>query len=84
MVRAVSGGAISSSLPTSTSVGTRTPRRVSVESGRSRNTRSAPTRAGTDQRRFFAIAGDRLTLTTPPFPRSGRQVTAKLVWERMR
>ncbi|PYM83275.1 MAG: hypothetical protein DME09_11365 [Candidatus Rokuibacteriota bacterium] len=43
-----------------------------------------PNWAGTDQRRFFAIAGDRLTLTTPPFPRSGRQVTAKLVWERMR
>ncbi|PYM38078.1 MAG: hypothetical protein DME17_05790 [Candidatus Rokuibacteriota bacterium] len=43
-----------------------------------------PNWTGTDQRRFFAIEGDRLTLTTPPFQRSGRSVTAKLVWERMR
>ena len=38
-----------------------------------------PNWTGTGQRRFFAIAGDRLTLTTPPFQRNGRQVTAKLV-----
>ncbi len=43
-----------------------------------------PNWTGTDQRRFFAIEGDRLTLTTPPFRRSGHPVTAKLVWERMR
>src|SRR6267154_1502834 len=36
------GGEIASSCPPKTSVGTRTARSVAVESGRSRNTRSAP------------------------------------------
>jgi len=40
-----------------------------------------PNWTGTDQRRFFATAGDRLTLTTPQFQRDGRPVTARLIWD---
>ena len=43
-----------------------------------------PNWTGTDQKRFFQVSGDRLTLTTPPFFRGGQQLTARLVWERLR
>ena len=43
-----------------------------------------PNWTGSDQKRFFAITGDRLTLTTPSFERKGQSVTARLVWERAR
>jgi hypothetical protein len=42
-----------------------------------------PNWVGTDQRRFFQFSGDRLTLSTPPIPVGGQQVTALLVWERL-
>jgi hypothetical protein len=38
---------------------------------------------GTSQIRFFALAGDRLTLTTPPTSAHGAQSVAQLVWERV-
>lgn len=41
-----------------------------------------PNWTGTSQKRFFELSGDRLTLTTPPYPSGGGQVTARLVWER--
>ena len=43
-----------------------------------------PNWTGTDQKRFFQLAGGQLTLTTPPFFRGGQQLTARLVWERLR
>ncbi|MBI3630662.1 MAG: lipocalin-like domain-containing protein [Candidatus Rokubacteria bacterium] len=41
-----------------------------------------PNWTGTAQKRFFEVSGDRLTLTTPPYPSGGGQVTSRLVWER--
>ena len=43
-----------------------------------------PNLIGTDQRRTFALSGDRLTLSTPPLVRAGRRSTYVLVWERQR
>ena len=42
-----------------------------------------PNWVGTSQRRFFKFSGNRLTLSTPPMPRGGEQVTALLTWERV-
>jgi len=41
-----------------------------------------PNWQGLPQRRFFALPGDTLTLTTPPVPFGGREITGVLVWER--
>ena len=41
-----------------------------------------PNWQGFPQRRFFALSEDTLTLTTPPTPFGGREVTAVLVRER--
>ena len=41
-----------------------------------------PNLIGTDQRRFFALSGNRLTLTTAPYLRGARQSIYVLVWER--
>ena len=41
-----------------------------------------PNWTGTAQKRFFEVAVDRLTLTKPPYPSGGGQVTSRLVWER--
>ena len=43
---------------------------------------SFPNWVGTDQRRFFKFQGNRLTVSTPPTPFGGDQVTALLTWER--
>ena len=44
---------------------------------------SFPNWVGTDQIRFFEFSGDRLTLTTPPIPVGGQQLTGLLLWERV-
>lgn len=41
-----------------------------------------PNWEGQEQKRFYALDGDRLTLTTPPIPAAGQPVTLVLVWER--
>lgn len=41
-----------------------------------------PNWTGTDQTRFFAFAGDRLLLSTPPIADRGMMFTLQLVWER--
>ena len=41
-----------------------------------------PNWVGQDLIRFFELAGDRLTLRTPPMASAGRQFTGVLVWER--
>ena len=41
-----------------------------------------PNWQGVLQQRFFALSADTLTLTTPPTPFGGRDVTGVLVWER--
>ena len=43
-----------------------------------------PNWEGQDQKRFFELDGDRLTLTTPPTPAAGGMVTLVLDWERER
>jgi hypothetical protein len=43
-----------------------------------------PNFAGTDQKRFFTLSGDRLTLRTPPTLRGGARFTYLVVWERER
>jgi hypothetical protein len=43
---------------------------------------SFPNWVGTDKKRFFELYGNRLTLSTPPGPFDGEQVTALLIWER--
>ncbi len=43
---------------------------------------SYPNWIGTEQRRHFRLAGDRLTLKTPPIMRSGVRGVATLEWER--
>ncbi len=41
-----------------------------------------PNWVGTALRRFFEFSGNRLTLSTPPMPMGGEQVTGLLIWER--
>ena len=41
-----------------------------------------PNWVGIAHRRFFEFSGNRLTLSTPPIPLGGEQVTAVLIWER--
>lgn len=41
-----------------------------------------PNWQGVPQRRYFVLSEDTLTLTTPPTPFGGREVTGVLVWER--
>ncbi len=41
-----------------------------------------PNRTGTSQERFVELAGDRLSLVTPPMLIKGEERTAYLVWER--
>ena len=43
---------------------------------------SFPNWVGTVQKRYVHLDGDRLTLSTDPIPFQGREVTARLVWER--
>ena len=43
---------------------------------------SFPNWVGLAQRRFFEFSGNRLTLSTPPMPMGGQQVTGVMVWER--
>lgn len=43
-----------------------------------------PNWIGTDQKRFFELSGDRLTLRTPPLLVAGDQVISRLVWERLK
>ena len=43
---------------------------------------SFPNFAGTEQKRYFVLSGDRLELTTPPMLRGGKTVTVHVVWER--
>ncbi len=42
-----------------------------------------PNWVGGDQIRFFELSDNRLTLSTPPMPMGGRQVTGLLIWERV-
>lgn len=44
---------------------------------------SFPNWVGSDQTRFFAFSGDRLTLSTPPILLGGSTLTGVLVWERV-
>jgi hypothetical protein len=41
-----------------------------------------PNYVGTDQRRFFSLSGNRLTLRTPPIVRGGQSSTFEMVWDR--
>jgi len=41
-----------------------------------------PNWEGSEQKRFFELAGDRLTLRSPPWARSGVTSAGVLVWER--
>ncbi len=43
-----------------------------------------PNYMGSDQRRFFVLDGDRLTLRTPPERAGGADITYVIVWERER
>jgi hypothetical protein len=45
---------------------------------------SFPNYVGTAQQRFFVLAGERLTLRTPPRGEPGASYTLQLVWERER
>jgi hypothetical protein len=42
-----------------------------------------PNWVGTEQKRFFEFAGDRLTLTTPPLPELGDARVHRLIWQRV-
>jgi lipocalin-like protein len=42
-----------------------------------------PNWVGSEQRRFFALEGDRLTLTTPPIQSQGGKSVFRLVWQRL-
>jgi hypothetical protein len=42
-----------------------------------------PNLVGTEQKRFFEFAGDRLTLKTPPLTAFGEAQVHRLVWERL-
>jgi len=44
---------------------------------------SFPNWSGGTQKRFFKLAGNRITLSTPPIAIGGRQARVVLVWERM-
>jgi hypothetical protein len=41
-----------------------------------------PNYIGTDQRRFFVLEGNRLTLRTPPERAAGADITYVIIWER--
>jgi len=41
-----------------------------------------PNYIGTDQKRFFSLEGNRLTLRTPPERAGGADITYVIVWER--
>jgi hypothetical protein len=45
---------------------------------------SYPNWTGTDQKRQITLKGDRLTLSTPPFLRDGKQVTVDVHWVRLK
>jgi Lipocalin-like domain len=42
-----------------------------------------PNEVGQSRLRFFALDGDRLTLTTPPFDAHGERRTRVIIWERV-
>jgi hypothetical protein len=42
-----------------------------------------PNWVGTEQKRFFEFAGDRLTLTTPPLTVLGDAQVHRLIWQRV-
>jgi hypothetical protein len=42
-----------------------------------------PNLVGTEQKRFFELAGDRLTLTTPPLTLLGEAQVHRLIWQRL-
>jgi len=42
-----------------------------------------PNWVGQDLVRFYEVAGNRLTLRTPPMPAAGKSFTGVLVWERV-
>jgi len=42
-----------------------------------------PNWVGTELKRFFEFSGNQLTLSTPPMPMGGQQVTGVLLWERV-
>ena len=42
-----------------------------------------PNWVGTDQQRFYRLSDNQLTLSTPPTPYSGVEVTGVLVWKRV-
>jgi len=42
-----------------------------------------PNLVGTEQKRFFEFAGDRLTLTTPPLTVFGEAQVHRLIWQRL-
>ncbi len=42
-----------------------------------------PNWVGTDLKRFFEFSGNQLTLSTPPMPMGGQQLTGVLLWERV-
>ena len=44
---------------------------------------SAPNYVGTDLQRTFTLAGNRLTLRTPPRTLAGQTATSTLIWERV-
>ena len=44
---------------------------------------STPNYVGTDLQRTFTLAGNRLTLTTPPRTLAGQTSTSTLIWERV-
>lgn len=41
-----------------------------------------PNWSGSEQTRFYAIDGDTLTLSTPPFKSGEREITVHVVWQR--
>jgi hypothetical protein len=43
-----------------------------------------PNWLGTEQKRFFEFAGDRLTLKTPPLTGYGGAQVHRLIWERLK
>lgn len=43
-----------------------------------------PNWIGTDQKRFFEIAGNRVTISTPPLTVYGESQVHRLIWERMK
>lgn len=45
---------------------------------------SFPNWVGTDQKRHVRFEGDRMRLSTDPLPFEGREITASLLWERVR